>query len=188
MRADARRNRERLLFSADALFTADGPGVPLDDIARHAGVGPGTLHRHFPTKESLISAVVLDRVHAHAEHAAAQLDAPDPAAALVEVLRRLVTSGQREAPLKAVLAADGFDLRTAAPEASTALRTALAELLTRAQRGGTVRADLDVDDVLALLAGVFAAVRHAGDEPVRTDRLLTVFVDGLRALPLGPPR
>src|SRR5712691_4544222 len=89
LRADARRNRERVLDAARAAFAAQGLSVPLDEIARHAGVGPGTLYRHFPTKEALIEAVVHDRLQGLAADGAALLDAPDPGAAFFAFLGRL---------------------------------------------------------------------------------------------------
>jgi len=78
MRADARRNRERLLRSAANLFATESLSVPLDEIARHAGVGPGTVHRHFPTKEALFAALVVDRVRATVEYGRSLIDAADP--------------------------------------------------------------------------------------------------------------
>lgn len=181
MRADARRNRDRLLASAGALFAAHGLSVSLDEIARHAGVGPGTVHRHFPTKESLVAAVAIDRVRATAAYGRSLLADAEPGAALRALLARMLAEGEVSAPLKSALAGTDFDLRTAAPQASAELREAVAGLLGRAQDAGQVRADLDVDDVMAVVAGVFAALGHgrAGVDPERASRLIGVFFDGL---------
>jgi AcrR family transcriptional regulator len=180
VRADARRNRERLLQVAEELFTSEGLSVPLDEIARHAGVGPGTVHRHFPTKESLYAAVVVDRVARVIEQAQSLADTPDPGAALLDLLSRMLNEGTASAPLKSALAGTDFDLRTAAPEASGALYDGVAKLLSRAQQAGSIRRDIDTDDVMSLLAGAFAAISHAQANPQRASHLTTVFFDGLR--------
>jgi AcrR family transcriptional regulator len=182
IRADARRNRERVLEAAHELFADRGLSVPLDEIARRAGVGPGTVHRHFPTKESLFAAAVVDRVERVVESARALSDAEDPGAALIDMLTRMLDEGLASHELKAALAGTDFDLRTAAPNVSGDLRRALGVLLSRAQEAGVVRPELTVHDLMSLVAGAFATLQHAGAElsPEGAARLNAVLFDGLR--------
>ena len=102
LRADARRNRERVLDAARTAFAADGLSVSLDEIARRAGVGPGTLYRHFPTKEALIEAVVQDRLCRLAAEGAALRDSRDPGAAFFEFIERRADEGFGEGNFKAL--------------------------------------------------------------------------------------
>jgi AcrR family transcriptional regulator len=179
LRADARRNRESVIAAAVELIERDGLAVPLDEIARHAGVGAGTVYRHFPTKESLFAAIVVDRVGQVADQVRALAVADDPGQALVRALSLMLAEGERSVALKAALAGTDFDLRAAAPGAARDLRDAVGALLGRAQDAGTIRRDLDTDDIMALLAGAFAAAQHFGDDPRRTARLSAVLFDGL---------
>jgi AcrR family transcriptional regulator len=180
MRADARRNRGRIIDAATDLMERDGLGVPLDEIARHAGVGPGTVHRHFPSKESLFAAIVVDRVGQTAAEARALAAADDPGDALVRTLSAMLAEGERSSALKAALAGTDFDLRTAAPNVAADLHDAVQVLLHRAQKTGTIRGDVDINDIMALLAGAFAAAQHAGADPHRAARLAAILFDGLR--------
>jgi AcrR family transcriptional regulator len=113
LRAGARRNREQVLRAAGGLFATEGLSVPLDEIARRAGVGPGTVHRHFPAKETLFAAVAASRLEPIAEHARTQADAADPCDALLAMLTRTLHKGTASTPLKAALAGTDLDLRTA---------------------------------------------------------------------------
>lgn len=180
MRADAHRNRGRIIEAATELIERDGLGVPLDEIARHAGVGPGTVHRHFASKETLFAAIVVDRVSQVAAGTRALATADDPGDALVRALSAMLAEGERSSALKAALAGTDFDLRTAAPYAAADVRTAVGVLLSRAQQARAIRGDIDTDDVMALLAGAFAAVQHSGGDPLRAATLANVLFDGLR--------
>jgi AcrR family transcriptional regulator len=182
LRADARRNRERVLRAAQELFTADGLSVPLDEVARRAGVGAGTVHRHFPTKEALLAAIVVDRVEQLVAQGHALAASPDPEAALLQMLTLMLDEGAVSHPLKAALAGTDFDLRAAAPDAAAGLHAAVAVLLERAQLAGQVRRDLDADDVMSLLAGVFGMYQHANADAERAARLRDVLFDGLRTV------
>jgi AcrR family transcriptional regulator len=182
LRADARRNRERVLRAAQELFTADGLSVPLDEVARRAGVGAGTVHRHFPTKEALLAAIVVDRVEQLVATGRALAGSADPGAALLRLLALMLDEGAVSHPLKAALVGTDFDLRTAAPGAAEDLHAAVAALLAEAQRASQVRRDLDADDVMALLAGVFGMYQHASADAERAARLRAVLFDGLRTV------
>jgi AcrR family transcriptional regulator len=182
LRADARRNRERVLRTAQQMFAAEGLGVSLDEIARCAGVGPGTVHRHFPAKEALYLAVAIDQLEQLAAEAKVLAAAGDPATALFTQLSRMMASGAENVAVKSALAAAEFDLRTAAPEVAADLTRHVADLLHRAQVARAVRGDVSVEEVMALVAGAFAAIRHAGVETSRerSAHIAQVILDGLR--------
>ena len=184
LRADARRNRERVLRTAQQMFAAQGLGVSLDEIARRAGVGPGTVHRHFPAKEALYLAVAVDQLERLAAEAEV-LAAGDPATALFTQLSRMIASGAENVAVKSALMAAEFDLRAAAPDVAADLTRHVADLLGRAQAAGAVRGDLTVEEVMALVAGAFAAIRHAGAENSRqrSAHIAQLILDGLRPQP-----
>lgn len=180
-RADARRNRERVLRTAQRLFATEGLGVSLDEIARQAGVGPGTVHRHFPAKEALYLAVAIDQIRQLVAEAEQLATGEDPAA-LFTLLSRMIANGAENVAVKSALVAAEYDLRTAAPDVAAELTGQVAGLLDRAHAAGAVRPDVTVDEVMALVAGAFGAIRHAGLE---TDRpaaahLALIILDGLR--------
>jgi AcrR family transcriptional regulator len=181
-RADARRNRERVLRAAQQAFASDGLDVAIDEIARRAGVGPGTVHRHFPTKEALYLAVAIDMIRQLVAEAQVLAGTDDPAA-LFTLLSRMITTGAENAVVKSALAAAEFDLRSAAPDVAEALTGHVADLLDRAHAAGVARPDTTVEEVMALVAGAFAAIRHARAEtdPARSAHLARVVLDGLRA-------
>lgn len=182
LRADARRNRERVLRTAQLVFAADGLGVSLDEIARRAGVGPGTVHRHFPTKEALYLAVAIDQLEQLAAQAKALAATGDPATALFTQLSAMMASGAENIAVKSALAAAEFDLRTAAPDVAADLTRQVANLLGRAKAEHAVREDLTAEEVMALVAGAFAAIRHAGAETNhnRSTHIAQLILDGLR--------
>jgi AcrR family transcriptional regulator len=177
LRADARRNRERVLDVARTAFAAEGLAVPLDEIARRAGVGPGTLYRHFPTKDALIQAVLLDRLRQLADEGAAQGDAADPGAAFFGYLTRLAQEAGPKRDLFDALASAGVEAGPAVLAAAADVRGHITSLLARAQHAGAVRSDIGAGELTALLAGLLFAMQPRPD----TDqaRVLSVFRDGL---------
>ena len=181
LRADARRNRERVLRTAQRLFATEGLGVSLDEIARRAGVGPGTVHRHFPAKEALYLAVAIDMLQQLVAEAEVLEASGDPAA-LFTLLSAMMASGAENAAVKSALAAAEFDLRTAAPGVAADLTSHVADLLDRARAAGAVRRDATVDEVMALVAGAFAAIHHANAETSRgrSSHIAQIILDGLR--------
>ncbi len=176
MRADAARNRLRLLAVAYETFAAEGLAVPIDEIARRAGVGPGTIYRHFPTKEALFRAVIEDRVRSIVAQARALL-AADPGTALFDFLREMVRTAATDHGMADALAGYGVDIDAAAPGAEAAFLELLDDLLTAAQRAGSVRADVGAAEVKALLM-VCKSTQEFGDGVA--DRVAEVIVDGLR--------
>ncbi|MBO1337929.1 TetR/AcrR family transcriptional regulator [Streptomyces sp. VRA16 Mangrove soil] len=163
MRADARRNRERLLAAADTVFTTRGTSVSTEEVAKEAGVGVGTLFRHFPTKEALLEAVFQARMDAAADRMERLAEEADAGAAFREMfLVNVAESHQKNAYIEALAAAGiGID-ETAAGTVRTRLRATLDVLLRRAQDAGTVRTDVTAQDVIALMVGAARATEHSG--------------------------
>ncbi len=175
LRADAQRNRDRVLDAARDVFAESGYGVPLDEIADRAGVGPGTVYRHFPTKEALFQAVVAARVADLVDDARRRVADADPGEAFFGFLARLGAEGatKRDFP-------DAITIRDPLRDE---LHQAMAVLLHRAQDSGAVRPGITVADVVALLKGLLTSAHdgHDGHDPSRMERILAVVIDGLRA-------
>jgi AcrR family transcriptional regulator len=182
-RADARRNRDRLLEAARQAFAAEGLSVSLDEIARRAGVGPGTLYRHFPTKEALFEAVVHERLRRLVDQARALGAAGDPATALFTVLGSIVADAAEKADLIDALASAGIEVRTTVAATAADLRSEIGRILSRAQASGTVRADIGTAELMAALSGVLLALRHPASKDADPQRTLAILLDGLRAAP-----
>lgn len=181
LRVDAQRNRDRILRAAQEAFAVDGPDVPLDEIARRAEVGPGTVHRHFPTKESLFEAVVLDQLRARTQALRDLRQAPDPAAALTEFFVRMLESGTNRA-LRDGLGRAGVQLTSdEAVRVSTEFYQELDGLVRRGQQAGTIRQDLTAKQVKALLLGVMTASDWLGGDLEEQRQLATVVCAGFRA-------
>jgi AcrR family transcriptional regulator len=176
LRADARRNRARLLEVADQVFTERGVGASTEEVARAAGVGIGTVFRHFPTKQALLAAVLATRLEQLAAEAEALTDEPDPGAALDRLVRLVVGHARAK---NAYADALGGDIPGLKDEIRGRLTDAVAALLARAQAAGAVRAELRPADLMALLVGASRAVEHTGDAAAR-DRVLGVVLAGLR--------
>jgi AcrR family transcriptional regulator len=175
LRADAQRNREKVLRAAQDAFAASGYGVPLDEIAAMAGVGPGTVYRHFPSKEELFEAVVAARLRDLIAAARALAGDPDPGQAFFGFLGRFRQEVAAKRDLPDAIAVPG--------SLQDDLRAALDVLLRRAQQAGAVRADITTPDLMALLKGLLNTINDrppgTGDQGLG-DRLLTVVIDGLR--------
>lgn len=178
LRSDAARNRARLLDVAYEAFAAEGLAVPIDEIARRAGVGAGTVYRHFPTKEALFEAIVANRMEQLVELTRALTDEQGPGDALFAFLAMLVAEGAKDQGLVDALAGIGIDFTQVAEGAEQRFMGALGGLLARAQQAGAVRSDVDVRDVKTLLVGCQAMQRYSGDADV-TERLLAIIRTGL---------
>ena len=180
LRADARRNRARVLEAADAVFIAKGASASTGEIARAAGVGIGTVFRHFPTKEALLQAIVTARMQRLAADAEALIGADDPGATFYTFFERMVEQTATKKVLTDALASAGVDVKSVVAPYADALKRALGELLARAQAAGAVRGDIGIPDVIALLMGAARSAEHAtGDREVQIRSLQIVF-DGLR--------
>jgi len=179
-RADAARNRERVLAAAEAVFAAKGTSASTEEIAREAGVGIGTVFRHFPTKEALLSAVLSARLEAMADQADALAEADDPAEALFVFIRRAVEQARTKNAYTAALAAAGIDARNLATDAKPRVRDAVQRLLTSAHKAGAIRPDIGVDELFALLVGASHIAEYTEWNAEVLDRTLAVLFDGLR--------
>jgi AcrR family transcriptional regulator len=182
-RADAIRNRERVLEAAKAVFSEGGPEASLEAVARRAGVGIGTLYRHFPTREALYEAVYrreVEQLVELAKHLKAET-------APVEALRRWLRAGVEFMATKKGMAAA---LAMAAHVSSELvaysldqLTWAVGQLLQRAEAAGEIRADIDPEDLLRALVGMCYVYDGTGWQ-AKVLRLVDVFIDGLRQRPV----
>ena len=178
MRADARRNYERLLAAATAAFAEHGPDASLDDIARRAGVGIGTLYRHFPTRQALLEAVYREQIEALSAEAEDLLDEASPGRALATWLRSVLAHNVTHRGLKeAVMNGEGSELVSSS---KARMRAAGAALLARAQQAGAIRDDLDIGDLLRLVYGIALANEKGPESPALANRCLLIMIDGLR--------
>lgn len=185
-RADARRNRALVLRVAAETFAAEGLSVPVHEIARRAGVGTGTVSRHFPTKEALFAAVLLDRMASLTARADALMTADDPGTAFFTFFAALIHAGADHRGLAESLAGAGFDIESAAVDAGSDVSGRLHAMLKAAQRAGAVRSDVTFADVKALMNGCLARETDPADTGAR-DRVITVVCDGLREQPASHP-
>ncbi|WP_229882080.1 TetR/AcrR family transcriptional regulator [Streptomyces alanosinicus] len=184
MRADARRNRDKLLAAARAAFAASPDAVTLDAVARAAGVGIGTLYRHFPTREALVEALYaseLDEVVSSAPEFLARLE---PAAALRAWMTRYAEFFKIKRGMSDTLRAGWASGSIATPATRERITAAIAVILSRGAESGSLRADVEPDTVTMMLLGVFLST-GAIDAPERIDQLLDLLVDALRPNP-GP--
>ncbi|GAA5191520.1 TetR/AcrR family transcriptional regulator [Rugosimonospora acidiphila] len=181
LRADAQRNRARVLQVASEVFATEGLSVPVHEIARRAGVGTGTVSRHFPTKEDLFAAVLLGWMVRLTDQADALAETHDAETAFFAFFASVVHEGATHRGLAEALAGAGYDVETAAVRAGCDVSGRLRTMLASAQRAGAVRADITYPDVKALMAGCLS---RDGDAPgPALDRLITVVCEGLRARP-----
>ncbi len=172
VRADAERNRAKVIEAAMAAFATDGLTVSVAEIGRRAGVGTGTVSRHFPTKESLYAAIVLAKVEEIVSEARAVLAAEPPGQAFFTFFRYMVGQAATNRGLAEALNGGGFDVESAADSTDHDLEGAEQKLLRRAQEAGAVRPDVTRADVKALLAACVAA-------PDRS-RMIEIVSAGLR--------
>jgi AcrR family transcriptional regulator len=186
LRADAQRNYQRLVSAASAAFTEHGADdASLEEIARRAGVGIGTLYRHFPNRQALLEAVYRDQVDVLSDRAERLSESADPGAALEEWLRALVSFGRTKRSLTSALLATLDKDSELLSTCSVIMRGAADTLLKRAQEAGAVRADANATDLLRLVHAVSMAVQREPTDSGQADRLLGLVMDGLRHQPPG---
>jgi len=180
LRRDAERNRQRILRGAAEVFTTRGLQASLDDVARQAGVGVGTVYRRFPDKEALVEALFEERIQAVVLLAERALQEPDPWTGVVRLLEGGVTTlagdrGMRETLMYATYGRDRVD------QARSRLLPVVMQVVERAQRDGSLRADFRPTDIPLIFLMLTTAAEYAG--PARPEiwrRYLTLILDGLR--------
>jgi AcrR family transcriptional regulator len=172
LRADAARNRARVLEAALEAFAVEGLSVPIDEIARRAGVGAGTVYRHFPAKEDLVGAVIADQMQRIIDGGYALLDEGKPGEALFTFLRAAVEWSATNRGLVDTLGGSEIKVKEEGK-----FLDLLGGLLRVAQEAGTVRKDVGVADVKALMVGLQAMQSYNDDA---AERLTEVVLDGLR--------
>ncbi|PHQ50646.1 TetR family transcriptional regulator [Streptomyces cinnamoneus] len=174
-RADARRNRVLVMQAARSAFEEAGLAVPLGEIARRAGVGAGTVYRHFPSKEALFRATVVDRVRLFTDTARELATAEQPGVVFFRYLAAVVRLSVRNKGLCDALEGN-FE---PSPGVEEGFRAALCVLLERAQQAGAVRKDVAIDDVMALLLGCLSMEQRRGPG-VAPGRMTALACDSLR--------
>ncbi len=190
LRADARRNRERILESARAVFGEYGAEAQIDDVASRAGVGVGTVYRHFPTKEALLAELVRQKFRLFADRMRDALEQPgDPFAALTEVMWDNAETAAGDAATQHALAGAGESVWAQAEAEREELLVLTDELLARARLAGTVRPDVRAADIGMLMCGVCSSMGFTVPS-FDWRRHLELAIDMLRApqSPLAPPR
>ncbi|MHA6532165.1 TetR/AcrR family transcriptional regulator [Paenibacillus sp. BAC0078] len=175
LRADAIRNRDKLLQVAHKVFTTEGVSVSMDEIARRAGVGVGTVYRHFPTKEDLFGAVIVSHKSRLIEEANQLLYHDDPGEAFFHYFAKIIREGIAN---KVITDALVSRLNNGGrSEVARDFWRGIDNLLGRAQQSGSVRADASIEDIKILLTGILQA---AGDGETFPDRAVSILCDGLR--------
>ncbi|HEY3714351.1 MAG TPA: TetR/AcrR family transcriptional regulator [Jatrophihabitantaceae bacterium] len=179
MRADAQANRDRILAAAEAVFSEAGEAGSTEEIARRAGVGIGTVFRHFPTKQELIEATVVRHFDELTSRARA-LSSAHPGAALRELIEVMVGTGSTKILLLGLLNDAGAGgVPELAVQASQRLRRAVGALLRRAQKAGTIRPDVSVDEVFLLVRGLALASAQRPAKNATQRKALDIVLAGL---------
>ena len=180
LRADARQNRARLITAATAAFAEKGADAPLEDVARRAGVGIGTLYRHFPTRLDLQAAVFRSQVSTVCGQGDALLAAASPKDAFAAWIRALAAYLVTKRGLsRALIEAVGMESELMT-SCWVAMRETTERLLASGQQAGVIRPDVTATDVMRLVHGVAVSTEK---EPDRADLLLSIALDGLAARP-----
>jgi AcrR family transcriptional regulator len=178
LRADARRNRARILAAAEEVFTEQGASASTEEVARRAGVAIGTVFRHFPAKDDLLRAIMKDLLQRLADEVAALAAEGDPSTALFTFFTRMVAQAAAKKTVIDLLARTGTEIQVT--QSAEGLRHGIAELLALAKHSGTVRDDIQVTEVMALLTSTCQGALQAGWDSDLQRRTLTVIFDGLR--------
>ena len=177
LRADARRNRERILEAARAACAQYGPAVQMDDVAARAGVGVGTVYRHFATKDALMEALVAEKIRIFAEYAREAMDVDDPWEAFAGLLRRHAELMAADAGLRQAVIMTGAVVDVAQEERAE-LETLGAQLIARGKAAGVIRDDLEIEDIPVVMSGLCGSMSNPEFD---WRRHLGLVLDGLRA-------
>ncbi|MCW3793241.1 TetR/AcrR family transcriptional regulator [Paenibacillus sp. LS1] len=176
LRADAKKNRDKLLRIAHEIFKTEGIAVSMDEIAKRAGVGIGTVYRHFPTKEDLFGAVIASHKMRLMEEADQWLHHDDPGEAFFQYFTKIISEGIANKAITDALVSS-LTIDTGRSEIANEFWRGITQLLERAQQHGSVRADASIEDIKIMLIGVLQATGHRGIFP---ERVVSILCDGLR--------
>ncbi|MEE6259191.1 TetR/AcrR family transcriptional regulator [Plantactinospora sonchi] len=176
MRADARRNRTRILEAAELVFAEQGSSGSTEEVARRAGVAIGTVFRHFPTKDDLLAAIMKNLLEQLVAEAGALSDS-EPRTALFTFFTRIVEQAAARKAVVDLLARNGVEIRL--PELVTVFADAVGDMLRQAQTTGTVDPDIRLPEVMALLASTSQGALHGGWDRELRRRVLDVVFAGL---------
>ena len=180
MRADAERNRERILAAAEEVFGEVGVAGSTEEVARRAGVGVGTVFRHFPTKDELVAAALVAHFTELTAQARAAAEEKDAASGLRRLVRTMIETGAVKVRLLELVRAGG-EPPAVVVAASGELRDAVGAVLRRAQRAGAVRRSVSVDEVYLLIRGLAQASASQPTSARTLARAVEVVLDGLAA-------
>jgi AcrR family transcriptional regulator len=183
MRTDAVKNRLRILDAAEEVFAAEGVAVPIDVVAERAGLGVGTLYRHFPNKEALFEAIVIDRITQLVATAKDFELADDPGQALFSFLQDFARQAASKRDLFEALGSAGIDLKARCSELFEELMRSVDILLSRAIADGAVRGDVPANEIVSMIVGTCHAAGDSGVAAAGLGRMVTVVLDGLRPVP-----
>lgn len=181
LRADAQRNRERILSAAEEVFLEKGAGASLEDVAKRAGVGIGTLYRRFPTREDLLAASYSARFLEFAETSRVRGDRLDSLGALRAYLEELV---QHTTVYRGLAVSLGTVLQAGTPGCQASSGEGI-RLLDRGHRDGTIRPDVSFDDLICIATAISLAVESQASPQARITHLTGVFLNGIVARPGG---
>ena len=183
MRADAVKNRLRILEAAEEVFAARGVAAPIDEVAERAGVGVGTLYRHFPNKEALFEAIVQTRLEELAQAAAAPPGPGDAGEAFFSFVREFASKVTNKHDLIDALGAAGIDIKSRCAATADELEAGVAKMLERAEAAGSVRKGVTTREVMGLVVGVCQASEHTELDADSRLRMVEIVCDGLRPPP-----
>jgi AcrR family transcriptional regulator len=180
LRADARRNRARVLAAARQVFAEQGRDAQIDDVARRADVGVGTVYRHFPTKDALLDALTDQLFDVVAAHARDMLALDDPWDAFQRALWFGAEKTAGDRAFAEILAASSYLPPRTSPGKED-LRLTIGEIMRRAKAAGQMRPDVEFEDITVVMCGIGSASGMPHPSPEAWRRHLTIILDGLRA-------
>ena len=178
LRADAQRNRRRVLEAAEIVFSRAGNGATIEDVAREAGLGVGTVCRHFPTKQALLDEVLNEGYRELIVALDRALEAEEPAAAFEWYVHQLAAQQAKRRALAEQMASEL--VMTIDEDLKREVRTKTTQVLERAQAAGAIRADISPADTSMLFAGIAQITAIVGGDQAVRDRYVAVMLDGLR--------
>lgn len=182
LRADAKQNREQILQTAHKIFAEKGLSVPISEIAREAGIGIGTVYRHFPTKEALFAAVNVSYKQKLTEEAQSLINHTDPGKAFFDFFFHVMEECFTNRAVRDSFRIGTFRARTATSGVLLDFQLACADLLTRAQQAKAVREDINIMDLFVFMSGLLMVADEPEDVSNRSrfNQCLSIVCDGLR--------